>query len=71
MENLNIVIKVCPNPHCDAVFHNTPKKETHCKNCGGNIIMINEKQYWKKFSNEFFQYDFITYKYYYPNRSIN
>ncbi|NNV54550.1 hypothetical protein [Limnovirga soli] len=59
-------IKVCPNPQCDAVFHNCPKKETHCKDCGGNIMIINTDTYWKKFSNNWFQYDFATHDYYRP-----
>lgn len=52
------VLKVCVDPHCDAVWHNCPKKETHCKDCDGRIIEINLKTYWAKFSNNHFQYDF-------------
>lgn len=60
------VIKICPNPHCDAVYHNVPKKHTRCEDCGGRIMQINEKTYWKKFSLYFFQYDFNTMEYYRP-----
>ena len=60
MENQNRVIKVCPDPQCEAVWHNMPKKETHCKNCGGWVIAISLDQYWKKFSEVWFQYDFDT-----------
>jgi len=57
-------VKICGNPHCDAIWHNIPKKITRCKNCNGNIIIINEKTYNKKFKNNFFQYDYETDEYY-------
>jgi hypothetical protein len=60
------VIKVCPNPMCDAVWHNVPKKHTRCNDCGGHIMQINEDTYQKKFSNNFFQYDFETGEYLRP-----
>lgn len=60
------VIKVCPNPNCDAVYHNVPVKETKCFDCGGNIKIINEETYFSKFCNNFFQYDFVTKEYYRP-----
>lgn len=54
------MIKVCPDPQCEAVYHNIPKQQTRCTNCGGWVIRIKEKTYWKKFANYFFQYDFQT-----------
>lgn len=62
----NLVIKVCPNPGCEAVYHNCPKKHTKCNDCGGHIMFINEDTYKKKFSNNWFQYDFETGEYYRP-----
>jgi hypothetical protein len=62
------VLKVCPNPHCEAVFHNCDKKKTKCLNCDGNIIEINQKTYLKKFSDWFFQYDYETFEYYRPEK---
>lgn len=53
-----ICIKICPDPQCEAVYHNIPKKVTYCFDCGGNIIEINESTYNKKFADNFFQYDF-------------
>lgn len=53
-------IKVCPDPCCEAVYHNCPLKATKCKDCGGNIMKINEATYRKKFSLNFFQYDYNT-----------
>lgn len=61
-------IKVCPDLYCEAVFHNIPKTHTRCNDCGGWIILINEKTYWKKFSNNFYQYDFLSEKYFYPKQ---
>ena len=61
-------IKICGDPYCEAIFHNCPKKETHCKDCGGRLIEINETTYWKKYSCNFFQYDFFTMEYFRPNK---
>ena len=60
------IIKVCPDPACEAVYHNCPKKHTKCNDCGGRIMQINEKTYWRKFSNNWFQYDFKTMEYFRP-----
>jgi len=60
------IIKVCGDPHCEAIWHNCPKKHTKCKDCGGRIMHINEETYWKKYSQNFFQYDFETVEYFYP-----
>lgn len=60
------LIKICGDPHCDAIFHNCPKKHTKCNDCGGRLIQINEDTFWKKFSNYFFQYDFKTMEYFRP-----
>ncbi len=65
------LIKVCPNPNCDAVYHNVPKKETHCKNCNGNIMIVNEDTYWKKFATNYFQYEFETEEYFRPVKKMN
>ena len=68
---MNQVIKVCGDPHCEAIYHNTPKKETGCKNCGGKLIEINQKTYWAKYSGWFFQYDYTTECYSRPiNKSL-
>jgi len=63
-------IKVCPDPQCEAIFHNCPKNLTKCKDCGGWIIAINEDTYWKKFAKSFFQYDYASHKYYYPKPKV-
>jgi hypothetical protein len=55
MSNL---IKVCPDPGCEAVYHNCKVSDKKCKDCGGSIKMINETTYSKKFKNHFFQYDY-------------
>lgn len=62
----NKLIKVCGDPHCDAIFHNTPVKHTRCRDCGGRLIKINEDTYQRKFSHYFFQYDFDTGEYFRP-----
>lgn len=64
------LIKVCPDPGCEAVWHNCPKKHTKCNDCGGNIMQINEDTFWKKFSNNWFQYDFETGEYFRPQKPI-
>lgn len=68
MSGITGLIKVCPDPHCDAVWHNCPKEQTKCLDCGGNIMLINEPTYWKKFSENFFQYDFPTHEYFRPKQ---
>jgi len=55
--------KVCPNPHCDAVFHNCEEKDKKCKDCGTTIRKINKETYNKKFAGNFFQYDYQTMEY--------
>jgi hypothetical protein len=57
------LIKVCPDPNCEAVWHNCPKKHTKCNDCGGNIMEIKADTYWRKFSSNWFQYDFTTGEY--------
>lgn len=37
------LIKVCPDPGCEAVWHNIPKSHTKCNDCGGNVMQINQK----------------------------
>ena len=67
---MDLEIKICPDPGCEAVYHNCPVKVTHCNDCGGWIIKINEDTFWKKFSNNFFQYDFETMEYFRPQPSV-
>ena len=64
-----LTIKICGDPHCEAVWHNCPKEQTHCKSCGGNMMKINYETYRKKFANNFFQYDYATEEYYRPQTS--
>ena len=64
------LIKVCPDPHCEAVYHNCPKKHTRCNDCGGHIMEINEETFWRKFSDNFFQYDFETGEYHRPEKPV-
>lgn len=58
------MIKVCPNPHCDAVYHKCKKSDKACKDCGFTIKRINQVTYDKKFADRFFQYDYQTMDYY-------
>jgi len=67
MEN---IVKVCPNPHCEAVWHNIPKSYTKCNNCNGRVMQINVDTYLKKFVNNWFQYDFKTNEYYRPQKPL-
>jgi hypothetical protein len=64
------IVKVCPDPGCEAVWHNIPKSYTKCNDCGGRVMLINEKTFWDKFSNNWFQYDFETYQYFRPQKPI-
>jgi hypothetical protein len=68
MENL---IKICPNPQCEAVWHNIPKTVTKCQDCGGNVKIINEETYWKKYANNYFQYDFESQDYFRLENNLN
>jgi hypothetical protein len=58
------LIKVCPNPQCEAVWHNIPKSYTKCNDCGGRVMLINTDTYHQKFANNWFQYDFNTGEYF-------
>lgn len=60
------LIKICGDPHCHAIWHNCPRKHTRCNDCDGRLIIINEKTFWKKFSENWFQYDFTTGEYFRP-----
>jgi hypothetical protein len=53
-------IKVCIDPHCEAVAHNCDKKETGCRDCGMILVAIDLATYQKKFASNFFQYDYRT-----------
>ena len=59
-------IKICVDPQCEAVWHNIPVKQTHCKDCGGRVMAVTEKAFWKQFSHNWFQYDFTTGEYLRP-----
>lgn len=62
------VIRVCPNPNCDAIFHNVPPRKTECLDCSARTVTISEEWYWKKFSDSFFQYDYNTHEFFYPTK---
>ena len=64
-----LVIKVCPDPQCESVYHNCPVKNTKCQNCNGRVMRINQETFDKKFSNHWFQYDFTTMDYFRPTKS--
>lgn len=64
-------IKVCGDPHCEAVFHNIPKEVTHCPDCDGRLISINEETWAKRYSSWYFQYDFNTGEYFRPEIQSN
>lgn len=68
MENL---IKICGDPQCEAIWHNIPKNHTKCEDCGGNVKIINEETYLKKYANNFFQYDFATLNYFRLENNLN
>ena len=70
IENLGL-IKVCPDPGCEAVFHNCPKSHTKCNDCGGRVMQVNEETFWSKFSKNWFQYDFTTGEYYRPSKPVH
>lgn len=53
-------IKVCIDPHCEAVWHNIPKKVTKCRDCDGRVMEINQDTYRKKYAGNWFQYDYPT-----------
>ena len=61
-------IKVCADPTCEAVYHNIPISFKKCKDCGARVMLINEDTFWKKFSKNWFQYDFASGKYYRPQK---
>jgi len=61
-------VKVCGDPHCEAIFHNCKAKDTRCLDCDGRIISINEATYNKKYKNNYFQYDYQTGKYCRPEQ---
>jgi len=54
------MVKVCINPHCEEVAHNTEKNETRCRNCDMILIKISKDQYLKKYIHNFFQVDYST-----------
>lgn len=64
------LIKVCPDPGCEAVWHNIPRSYTKCNDCSGRVMLINERTFWAKFSNNWFQYDFQTGEYFRPQKTI-
>lgn len=64
-----LMVKVCIDPSCNEVAHNIEKKETRCRTCNGIMVRINEKTYLKKFSDNFFQFDYLTDKYFRPAKN--
>ena len=64
------IIKVCGDPHCEAIYHNIQKKDTRCNDCNGWLKMINESTYWKKYSTNYFQFDYYTMEFFYPIKPI-
>jgi len=68
--NLKVVIKICVDPTCSAIWHNIPKSYTKCNDCGARVIYINENTFYSKFSNNWFQYDFLTNEYFRPQKLI-
>ena len=64
---ISLCIKICGDPHCDAIFHNCPADAKKCLDCGGKLIKINQSTYEKKFELNFFQYDFGSGEIYRPN----
>jgi hypothetical protein len=54
------MIKKCPDPGCETIYHNCTEKDKKCLNCGGSIKMINESTFLRKYKNWFFQYDYVT-----------
>ena len=60
--------KVCPNPNREAIWHNIPKSYTKCNDCGGNVMLINEDTFWRKFSNNWYQYNFEDGQYFRPEK---
>lgn len=61
------MIKVCPDPQCEAVYHNCEVTDKYCIDCGHRIMRINIETFLKKFKNNWFQYDFQTGEYYRPD----
>jgi len=60
------MIKKCPDPGCETIYHNCTKKDKKCLNCGGSIKVINESTFLRKYKNWFFQYDCVTDKIFRP-----
>jgi hypothetical protein len=54
------MIKECPDPGCETIYHNCTEKDKKCLNCGKFIKMINENTFLRKYKNWFFQYDYVT-----------
>jgi len=60
------LIKVCINSNCGEVYHNCAKKDTRCPNCGMYMGRINQSTYLKKFSDQYWQFDYQTKEIYRP-----
>lgn len=61
---LEQVVKVCPNPHCEEIAHNFPKGKVHCRNCGSTMMGVSKDTYQKKYVRNFFQYDYSKAEWY-------
>ncbi|MFK5880111.1 MAG: hypothetical protein QM478_11540 [Flavobacteriaceae bacterium] len=66
VRNQKGLIKICVDPICGDVYHNVNYMQKYCLNCGGRMIKINEKTYFKKFSYSPHQFDYQTGEPYYP-----
>lgn len=66
--HLKNLIRVCPDPCCDAVFVNAPAAQTYCPYCGANTCKINLKQFINNYRKEkyFSVFDFETLNLYLP-----
>lgn len=53
-------VKVCGNPCCEEIAFEIEKSETRCRNCNGRMISINKQTYLKKFTTNYFQYNYKT-----------
>lgn len=53
-------IRVCINPHCEAIMHNCSPAHTRCPDCDTYAVAINYDLFFKKYRNHYFQYNMNT-----------
>ena len=63
-------IRVCIDPHCEAVFHNCLRGETKCLDCETRTVAINQETYENKFKNSPIQYDMRTKKHFMQEEAL-